>query len=58
MAEGDTYAEDALLANQFDMLVFDTALCVALGVGLEIAEVADVTFAILWSTMLFAEWID
>jgi hypothetical protein len=40
------------------MLVFDAALCIALAIGLEVAEVSDVTVAVFWSAMLFAEGID
>lgn len=39
-------AEDALGADQLDELVRDGALGVALGVGLEVAQVADVALAV------------
>lgn len=38
-----TYANDALLADQLDELVLNRASRVALGVGLEVAQVTDVT---------------
>lgn len=56
--EGDTYAEDALLADQLDMLVFHTALCVALAVGLEVAEIAHMAIAVFRGTMLLSKWVD
>ena len=39
-------AEDALGADQLDVLVRDGALGVALGIGLEVAQVADVALAV------------
>lgn len=36
-------AENALWADQLDELVLDRALCVALAIGLEVSEIADVT---------------
>lgn len=44
-------AEDALGADQLDELVGDGALGVALGVGLEVAQVANVTLAVGRSTV-------
>lgn len=42
----DSAAEDALGADQLDVLVGHGALGVALGVGLEVAQVADVALAV------------
>ena len=44
--DDDGAAEDALGADQLDELVGDGALGVALGVGLEVAQVADVALAV------------
>jgi hypothetical protein len=44
-------AEDALRADQLDELVRDGALGVALAVGLEVAQVADVALAVGGSTV-------
>lgn len=44
--DDDGAAEDALGADQLDELVRDGALGVALGVGLEVAQVADVALAV------------
>ena len=44
--DDDGAAEDALRADQLDELVRDGALGVALGVGLEVAQVADVALAV------------
>lgn len=41
-----TYANDALGANELDQLVLDAALGVALAVGLEVAEITDVTLLV------------
>lgn len=44
--DDDGAAEHALRADQLDELVRDGALGVALGVGLEVAQVADVALAV------------
>jgi hypothetical protein len=44
--DDDGAAEHALRADQLDELVRDAALGVALGVGLEVAQVADVALAV------------
>ena len=44
--DDDGAAEDALGADQLDELVRDGALGVALGVGLEVAQVTDVALAV------------
>ena len=44
--DDDSATEDALGADQLDELVRDGALGVALGVGLEVAQVADVALAV------------
>jgi len=39
------------LADQLDQLVLDRALCVALAISLEVAQVTDVTLLVRWSTV-------
>jgi len=51
-------AEDALGADQLDELVRDGALGVALGVGLEVAQVADVALAVGGSTVGLVVGVD
>jgi len=51
-------AEDALRADQLDELVRDGALGVALGVGLEVAQVADVALAVGGSTVGLVVGVD
>lgn len=53
-----TYSKNAVLANQFDLRVGDGALCIALAVGLDVAEVADVAVAVRGAAVLLAEGID
>jgi len=54
----DGTAEDALWANQLDELVRYGALSVSLSVGLEVAQVTNVTLRIGWSTVGLAVWVD
>ena len=51
-------ADDALRADQLDVLVCRGALCVALPVSLEVAEISDVTVAVLWCAVLLVVWVD
>lgn len=44
--DAKTYAQNAMLANQLDLAVGDGALGVALGVRLDVAEVADVAVGV------------
>jgi hypothetical protein len=53
-----TYAQNAMLANQLDVLVGNGALGVALAVGLDVAEVADVALAVGGGAVGFAEGVD
>ena len=48
---GETYADDALRANQLDELVCDASLRVTLTVGLEVTQVTNVALLILGSTV-------
>lgn len=54
----DRSAQDALRPDQLDLLVRDGALGVPLAVGLEVAEVADVAFAVGWGAVGFGEGVD
>lgn len=51
-------AENALRTNQLDELVSDGALSIALAVGLEVAQVTNVTLRVRWSTVSLAVWVD
>lgn len=53
-----TYANNALGSNQLDELVGNAALGVALGVCLEVAQVADVTLLVPGSTVGLVEGVD
>ena len=54
----ETYAQNARLANQLDQAVLDAALGVALGVGLDVAKVADVAVRVGGGAVFFAEGVD
>ena len=56
--DNDGPTEHALGANQLNLLVGDGALGVALGVRLEVAEVADVAFAVRGGAVGFGERVD
>lgn len=51
-------SKHALRANQLDEAVFLRALAVALAVGLEVSEVADVAVAVFWRAVFFAVGVD
>jgi len=51
-------AENAVWTDQLDELVSDGALSVALTVGLEVAQVTNVTLGVGWSAVLLAVWVD
>jgi hypothetical protein len=53
-----TYAQDGLSANQLDKVVLLGAGSVALSIGLEVAEVTDVTNLVGGSTVGLAEGVD
>lgn len=50
--------QHALRPNQFDHLVFNAALCTALLIGLEVAEIADVALGIKGAAVGFGERVD
>ena len=54
----DRAAQHALRPDQLDLLVRDGALCVSLGVGFEVAEVADVAFAVGGGAVGLGEGVD
>jgi hypothetical protein len=53
-----TYANYALRSDQLDQFVGSGALAIALGIGLEVAQIANVTSLVLWSTVCLAVWVD
>ena len=53
-----TYADDAVGADDLNELVGHGALRVALGVGLDVAEVTDVADLVLGSTVGLAMGVD
>lgn len=56
--DNDGTAEDALGADQLDELVGDGTLGVALTIGLEVAQVTNVTLRVGWSAVGLAVWVD
>lgn len=46
LEKGQTYSENAVLADQLDKAVADAAFGIALGIGLEVAQVTDMAFRI------------
>lgn len=52
------YAQNALGSDQFDELVRHGGFHAALAVRLEVAQVADVAFLVVGSTMRLVEWVD
>jgi len=53
-----TYPKDTLLANQFDLRVTNASLAIPLRVGLEVAQVSNMTDLIVWGTVCLAMWVD
>lgn len=53
-----TYANDALGADELDQLVLDAALCVTLGISLEVTKVTDVALLVAGSTVGFVVRVD
>lgn len=56
--DNNSASKNALGADQLDVLVRDGALGVALGVGLEVAQVADVALAVGGSTVGLVVGVD
>lgn len=55
---GYTYAQDTLGPYQFDLLIRNGTFCVALPIGLEIAQIAYVALTIGWGSVGFGEGVD
>jgi hypothetical protein len=55
---GRTHAEDGVLADQLHLGVADAALGVALAVGLDVAEVANVAVVVAGATVALAVGVD
>jgi hypothetical protein len=53
-----SYANDTLRTDELDELVRYGSLAVALGVSLEVAQVADVAVLIRWGAMLLIKRVD
>lgn len=58
MGRNCAYAENALLANQLDMLIFDRSLAISLAICLEVAQVTDMSLGITWGTVCLAERVE
>lgn len=58
MVELITYAENGLRADQLDEVVLLGANGVTLSIGLEVAEVTDVTVLVDRGTVVLAEGVD
>lgn len=56
-SRGNTYAQDALRTNDLDQLVLDGTDGVTLGIGLDVAQVTNVTDLIGGSTVSLAEGV-
>jgi hypothetical protein len=56
--EGGTYANDAVRSDELDQLVLVAALSVALAIGLEVAQVADMALLIARSTVGLVVGVD
>lgn len=54
----DSYANDAVGANQLDKVVGDGALGIALSISLDVAEVTNVTGLIRGSSVGLVEGVD
>lgn len=53
-----TYAENALSTDQLDELVLGGAVGIALGIGLEVAQVADVALSVAGGAVGLAKGVD
>lgn len=58
LAQRKTYAQNALGTDQLDKLVLNGAVGIALGIGLEVTKVTNVTVGISGSTVGLAEGVD
>ena len=53
-----TYANNAIWADELDQLVSGGANRVALGVGAEVSEIANVALLVGWGTVVLAARVD
>lgn len=53
-----TYADDAIRPNQLDEAIRDASLTIALAIGLEIAQVANVAVLVGWGTVALVMRVD
>lgn len=58
MDKWDTYADDAIWADQLDLIVADTAGRVALSIGGEVAEVTNMALLVRWGAVVLATGVD
>jgi hypothetical protein len=58
MSTGISHANNALWPNQLDESILDRTRGIALGVGLNVAQVTDMTFLIFGSTVGLIVWVD
>jgi len=56
--DNDGSSNDALRADEFDELVGDTALGIALAISLDVAKIAYMADLICWCTVGLAEWVE
>jgi hypothetical protein len=54
----NTYANDALGANQLDQLIRGAALSITLAVSLEVAQVTNVALVVFGGTVGLVVWVD
>lgn len=54
----NTYADNAVWANQLDELVLDGSVGVTLAIGLEVTKVTNMTLLVGWSTVGLGVWVD
>jgi hypothetical protein len=53
-----TYTKNRLLANQLNLAIGDRALCIALAISFDIAEITNMTVGISGTTVALAEGVD
>ena len=56
--ESATHPNDTFSTDQFDKFVCHGALRIALSVGFEVTQVADMTFGVRWGSVIFVVWVD
>src|SRR5271155_788975 len=53
-----THAQNTMLANQLHKAISDSALRVAIGVGLEVPQIANMSLGVGGPTVRLAEWVE